>query len=533
MKIDRFWKFGKCFQIAFCLCVTVFSLTGCAIHQKNPPETLAQKAELSPKEIIDKYDQNLARPSRPISELSPIVPLEPQMATETTFPYETVLFSIDVIDEPLGNVLMGLAKAADLNLILGQDVDRLEPVSVKIKNMPLVTALETIISMHDYDYVIEKNILRVEGLKTQFFAIDYPIVYSNPRSETGGDILGGGGSGSGGESATAISGSGLKGEFTIKVEVQDEDELDVWKKIEDALKPSKQGEAGMLSEQGKANINRMAGSIVVTDRPKNLRTVAQFVENVNRALQRQVMIEAKIVEVTLGVGHSYGIDWEMVKRSVDPGGGLRTLAFSSIGGALTTGFIDTDGEVQGQVVLNALATQGDVNVLSSPRLNVVNNQSALISVGRVIPYLDLTITTSEDEDNQGNRFLRTSSQPIIARTLEGVTLGITAQISEDGVTTLHIVPIITEQTGSKTLVVQDENFDVPIFSVRESDTMVTVAHQQTIVIGGLIQEKTDDRIQKIPLLGDIPFLKVLFSYQQRDNRKTELIILLTTTIVNS
>ena len=127
--------------------------------------------------------------------------------------------------------------------------------------------------------------------------------------------------------------------------------------------------------------------------------------------------------------------------------------------------------------------------------------------------------------------LRTSSEPTIARTLEGVTLGITPQISDDGVTTLHIVPIITEQTGSRVLSVMNEDFDVPVFSVRESDTMVKVADRQTIVMGGLIQEKTDDSIRKIPILGDVPVLKALFSQQSRETSKTELVILLTTTVL--
>ncbi|MCU0614724.1 MAG: hypothetical protein MUD09_06520, partial [Desulfobacterales bacterium] len=378
-------------------------------------------------------------------------------------------------DEPLGNVLLGLAMAADLNLILGQDVDRFEPVSVKINNLPLKAALDSIISTHNYFYAIEKSILRVEGLKTEFFTVDYPLVYSKPESETGGDVLGGsGGGGGGGESGSGISGSGLKGEFTIEVEVEDDEELDVWKKIEEALKPAKRGEGGLLSEQGKADINRMGGTIVVTDRPRNLKQIAEFIDRIREALRRQVIIEAKIVEVSLNKGHSYGIDWEFVSTSFgeivseqDP---LRFFTIGSTGGGLTTGFFDTQGDEQGRAVLNALATQGDVNVLSSPRLNVINNQSALISVGRIIPYVDLVITT-EDIEVGGVPTVRTSSEPVIVRTLEGVTLGITAQISDQGDTTLHIVPIITEQSGSRPITIEDETFILPIFSVRESDTM--------------------------------------------------------------
>ncbi|MBW1751100.1 MAG: hypothetical protein JRJ37_10480 [Deltaproteobacteria bacterium] len=511
---------------------------------------------------MDKYKLQSAKikPGSPLADLAPISPLAPQLAVEAAFPFENKLFSISVIDYPLGDVLLNLANAADLNLILSKDVDRLEPVSVNFNNIPLKTALDTIISIHDYYYTIDKNILHVEGLQTRMFTVDYPLVYNKPESETGGDVLGGGGSG-GGEASSAISSSGLKGEFTIEVEVEEEEHLDIWQKIEDTLKYAARGGEGLLSEQGKATVNRLSGTIVVTDRPKRLDLVEEFLDRISQALRRQVVIEAKIVEVSLNKGHDYGINWSMLKSTAtktvmaqlrDEQGALvlgengrpqvvptvfegnKLLEFGSnlsagVGG-LSLGFLDETAPLSGQVVLDALATQGDVNVLSSPRLNVLNNQSALISVGRVIPYLDLAITTSEDEVN-GETILRTESEPIIARTLEGVTLGITPQISEDGFTTLHIVPIIIEQAGSRVLSVLNEDFVVPVFSVRESDTMVTVADGQTIVIGGLIQEKTDDTIRKIPILGDIPLLKAAFSHQSRKTSKTELVILLTTTVV--
>ena len=539
MKTFRYPKFAKVIHIVSGCFLSIFMLTACSsVPPKKPPESLVQKAELSPRELMEKYPQKdiISPPKLPLEALGPLTPFEPQIAMEAEFPFEKKLFSIEVIDEPLGNVLLGLAMAADLNLILGQDVDRYEPVSVKIKNLPLKAALDSIITTHNYFYTIEKSILHVEGLKTEFFTVDYPLVYSKPDSETGGDVLGGGGGGGGGggETGTGVSSSGLKGEFTIEVEVEDDEELDVWKKIDEALKTSKSGERGLLSEQGKAEINRMAGTIVVTDRPKNLKTVAEFIDRINEALHRQVIIEAKIVEVALNKGHKYGIDWEFVSTSfgtlVDVENPLRFFSIGATGGDLTAGFFDTVGDEQGQAVLNALATQGDVNVLSSPRLNVVNNQTGLISVGRVIPYIDLQITTTDIEVGD-TPTVRTSAVPVIVRTLEGVTLGITPQISDQGDTTLHIVPIITEQTGNRPIRVENETFVIPIFSVRESDTMVSVADGQTIVIGGLIQEKTDDTVSKIPLLGDIPLLNVFFSKQERETNKTELVILLTTSIV--
>ena len=528
MKTENCHGFGRKTQTGSILFLIVFLLSACAVQPKIPPQTFSQNAELSPESVMKKYGKNVrAKQQRsPLKELAPITPLTPTLAIETAFPYEKNLFSMNVFDYPLGEVLLNLANEAGLNLIIGQNVNRLEPVSVKIKNMPIKAALDSIVAAHNYYYTIEKNILRVEGLKTKIFIVDYPLVFSNSESKTGGDMLGGGGSG-GGETGAAISGSGLSGEFSIEVKVSDEEVLDIWKGLKETLTPSKDGGGGILSPEGNANINPMSGTIIVTDRRKNLNLVEQYIELTNQVLHRQVVIEAKIVEVSLNKGHSYGIDWEILKEGRLGNWQFKQTLSDNVGGAFTLGFVDT-GHLSG--LLDVLATQGNVNVLSSPRLNVLNNQSGLISVGRVIPYVDLTITTTEEEVN-GEVILRTSSEPIIARTLEGVTLGITPQISGDGVTTLHIVPIITEQSGERVLSVGGESFDVPIFSIRESDTMVKVADGQTIVIGGLIQEKTDDNVRKIPILGDIPYLKTLFSQQSRETSKTELVILLTTTVV--
>jgi MSHA biogenesis protein MshL len=513
-------------------------LAGCGVQQKQSPVVSAPKPEPTPREVMDRFAEEAARKKArpPLADLAPIAPLEPQLASETRFPFEKKQFSIEVIDEPLGNVLLGLAMAADLNLILGQDVDRSERVSVKMNNLPLKTALDTIITTHNYHYTIEKNILRVEGLRTQIFTVDYPLVYNSPESESGGDILGGGGSGGGGggnNGTSAISSSGLKGEFKVKVEVKDEEELDVWKKIEKVLQPPKGGKregGSLLSEHGSASINRMAGTIVVSDRPKQLKLVHQFLDRINRILHRQVVIEAKVVEVGLNKGHAYGIDWSVIKTTVGQTYDINQKLLQGVQ-AFTFNFADTTGAYTLTAALDALATQGTVNVLASPRVNVLNNQTALITVGRVIPYIDLTITTTEDEVN-GEPVLRTSSEPTIARTLEGVTLGITAQISEEGVTTLHIMPIITEQTGNRSLTVGTNTFDIPVFSVRESDTMIKASDRETVVLGGLIMEKTSDDVQKVPILGDIPFVKAAFSKQSRNTAKTELVILLTTTVYN-
>jgi len=535
------------------------ALMGACMPPMEPPKPV----EESPQAIMEKA---IRPPRRQTPEdLTPISTIQPQMAMENQFPYENNEFSIQVVNEPMGNVLLALAQAANLNLILSKDVDRNEPVSIKINKLPLKTALDNLLSVHDYYYEIRDGILRIQALKTAIFHIDYPLVYNNPKSETGGDILGGQSGGGGSSSGmSSVSSSSLTGEFTIEVEVEDEEHLDIWKQVEAALQPRGGNQAGgaILTSDAKVQINRMSGVIVVTDRPSGLELVEDFIDRINRSLRRQVIIEAKIVEVILDKGHEWGVNWNYVQQKfLDDTIFAAYQSLSPGANAFKIGLVDNTGTQTGEVLLDALATQGNVNMLSSPRLNVLNNQSALISVGRIIPYIDYQVVTSEGETQGGGAITNIQSVPVIARTLEGITLGITPQISADGVATLHIVPIITEQTGSRTISVSqnttyteddqtqnnendttddggsgNENnnstsVNVPVFSIRESDTMVSVKNNETIVIGGLISESTKDNVRKVPILGDIPYLGMLFTHQERLTIKNELVILLTTTVV--
>ena len=361
----------------------------------------------------------------------------------------------------------------------------------------------------------------------------------------GGGSGGSGGGGSGGGQSDTVQtaqGTSLKGEFKITTTVEDEDNLDVWKQIEEALKPSQAGEAGLLSSDGMVRINRMGSTIIVKDHPSNVRSIAKFLQNIQETLRRQVIIHAKIVEVVLDKSHQYGINWEHVRFNFGRSGGIleTSMNLGNLGseGAFTMHFADFVGMDQGEAFLHALATNGTVNMLSSPRLSVINNQSAFINVGRIVPFLDFQVGQSTQTGGGFNDITTISSVPVISRFNEGVTLGITPQIDEDGSTILHIVPIVTEQVGSEPIevpssVVGGDSIiaDIPIIAVRESDTMIRIEDRTTVVIGGLIQDVTSDIIKKVPLLGDIPIINWAFTHQDRENRKTELVILLTTTVV--
>jgi len=518
--------------------IVLWGLSGCGFSGPTPPTSVVENTVPSPREILESVGN---KPTAP--ELEPMVTLEPLVAAQTEFPYEGKLFSLSVRDIPIEDVLLSLAQEAALNLVIDRTVQRDELISVEFSNIPLQTALDNLMTVYDYYYTIKRGVLHVQAFEERIFRLNYPLLYSKPDSKTGGDVLGSSSGGGGGESDTIqAQGSGLKGEFKITTTIEDDDNLDIWKQVEEALEPAQAGKVGLLSPEGMVRINRMGSTIIVKDHPSNMRSVAKFLQNIQESLRRQVIIEAKIIEVVLNKTHQFGINWEHVRINFNTiGTSLETAV--NLGTLGTTGlsmhFSDIIGLDQGEAFLNALATNGTVNMLSSPRINVINNQSAFINVGRVVPFLDFKIGQSTSGGTGGTTERTTiDSVPVISRFNEGVTLGITPQIDEDGTTVLHILPIVTEQTGVEAIEVpssvigQDSIIaEIPVISVRSTDTFVQVKDRTTIVIGGLITEKTGDTVKKVPILGDIPYLNTLFTHQDRQNKKTELVILLTTTVV--
>jgi MSHA biogenesis protein MshL len=173
-------------------------------------------------------------------------------------------------------------------------------------------------------------------------------------------------------------------------------------------------------------------------------------------------------------------------------------------------------------LLNAFATQGKVNVLSSPRVTAMNNEPAIMRIGTQ----DVFFVTTTQVNPETGQILQSSVTP--QSLTEGVVLSVTSQISADGIIHMSINPSITERTGQATSRLGDT---VPIVSVRETDTLVRVRQGETIVIAGLMQDRTSEDTSKVPVLGDVPVVGNLFKRTERRRTKTDLVILLTPTLM--
>jgi len=516
---------GRIFLVFF---LALVFLAGCAASGKPPEPSLQPQVE--PQAQLTKQPPRRIE-TRPRSSLSPLASLKPKVAAAEKMPYESKLFSLSARSTPLRDVLLGLSKQAELNLVIERGVKYDEPVSVELYDLPLSTVLDMVLNAYGYFYDIDGNILRIKALETKIFHFDYPLMVNTPTSNVGGDMLSSRGRSNSNRRSESNDKNDLKGEFSIETSV-DSSALDLWKQLEYALKGGGEGQHGLLSEQGRMQINKLAGTIMITDRRENLLIIEEYFNELQKVLSRQVTIEAKILEVTLNDNFRYGIKWDVLARDfLSSGGNLQFISdFTTGGGNITMEFFrDSTTNVIGGFI-EALSAQGNVNVLASPRISAVNNQTALITVARNIPYIDWQLSSIQDPNDQQARL--TQLVPTMQNTQVGISLGVTPQIDENGVATLHIVPVITDLVGFKQFSQDGDSWDVPIIDMRATDSIVRARNGSTIVLGGLILERVSEDSTGIPVLGKIPYLgQILFSGQEKESEKRELVIMLNPTII--
>ena len=276
------------------------------------------------------------------------------------------------------------------------------------------------------------------------------------------------------------------------------------------------GGGGGGRDRPSLHVNRAAGTIMVRHYTDVLDEIAEYLDAIEEIAQRQVLIEAQIVEVVMHENFSAGIDWTLVFQD------LGVALGQSVGAGGLNIFQAAVSRDNFNAVLGAFANQGEVNVLSSPSIVTLNNQMALLSVGTQ----EVFFTTTTVFNGQGN-LAQTITTP--GTVTNGVILSVTPQIAADGWVTMSIQPAVTTLAGFETSPNGDR---FPRMDVRVSDHVIRVPEGQTIFIGGLLQDVISEDETKTPLLGDIPILGSLFKSVHRTSRKADLIVMITPTILN-
>jgi MSHA biogenesis protein MshL len=385
---------------------------------------------------------------------------------------------------PISDLLLLLVRDTTLSIVPAPDIQG--TFIGELKNVTVRQALELVLPPLGLDFSAQGNFIRVfkRRLETRLFDVNYVVTRrSAQRSRSASSAVGGAGS------TTTVS---------------SEESGDVFGELAGGIRT-------LLSADGRFNLDRKAALLQVTDYPDRLDRIDLYLEAVQMRVWRQVQIQARVIEVELDDQHENGIDWSAVIGSAGPSVNLTQPLARAAGGGVTIGADIRDAEG----LLNALATQGKVNVLASPRVVAMNNEPAIMRVGTQDVYF---VTTSQVDAATG-RVVQTTVTP--QPVTEGIVLSVTPQISGDGTVHMSISPSISERTGQVTSRLGDT---VPIISVRETDTLVRVRQNETIVISGLTQDRLTRDQSKPTLLG-------LFRREETARRKTDLVILLTPTIV--
>lgn len=312
-------------------------------------------------------------------------------------------------------------------------------------------------------------------------------------------------------------------------------ESDFWPMLQQAvanLIGSGQGQSVVVTPQ--------AGVITLRAFPDEIREVREFLGVSQERMQRQVILEAKILEVTLSDGYQQGINWSNMTASIGnsgsvvinrpgPTGGLPPLdAIGSLLGGQTNITI-SDGNFS--AVMNFMATQGDLNVLSSPRITAANNQKSVIKVG-TDEYFVTELSSNAGNGENSNAVPEVELTPFFS----GISLDVTPQIDNKGNVFLHVHPAVIEveeEIKKLNLGGDFNNVQLPLAksSIRESDSVIRAKDGDVVVIGGLMKQQNIEQVSKVPFLGDVPALGNLFRTINNVSQKTELVILLKPTVV--
>ena len=456
---------------------------------------------------------------------------------------------------------MGLVEGTPYNMVVHPRVTG--RVTLDLKNVSVNEVMEVVRDVYGFDYERSATAYHVfpDEIRTRIFKMDYLAVKRNGSSNvrvSSGQVTEGQSSRSNNNINNSTS-SNQTNRLTIPSSSIDTQSVsDFWSELRASL-------GSMVgTENGRSVVvSPQSGVIVVRAMPEELRAVDRYLKTSETIMHRQVILEAKVVEVILADGFQSGINWAALGTSDDssillgqtgggsifsssdntsiingnqgnlnpgalvPVNGTETSAF----GGMFTAMLNISSNFAAFIEL--LKSQGDVQVLSSPQVSAMNNQKAVIKVGTD----EYFITDVSSDTNATTGLVNQQSNVELTPFFSGVSLDVIPQISANDDITLHIHPTVVDvEEEVKDLAVSNNNsLTVPLAksTVRESDTVIRAKNGQVVIIGGLMKNKTTDRNSSIPVLGDLPLIGGLFRHTKETTVKSELVILLKPVVVNS
>ena len=514
---------------------------------------------------LGRAGQARAKPAQPDAVSQALLPPLTVDMPKTSKPIDP-RFDLNVNMAPANQVFMALVSGTRYSMLVHPDIR--ENISVNLKDVTMNEALEAIRELYGYEYKIQGTRIYIQPVtvQTRLFQVNYLAgrrVGSADMRVSSGSIqpaTGAAGTPATTAASTSAPAASATGQRSDSSRITTTSDNDFWTDIGNAIRT-------IIGADGGANVvvNAQAGVVLVRALPANLRAVEQYLKAMSLVVERQVMLEAKIIEVTLNDQYSTGINWAAFKGNF-AGGVLQpgtTLGNSGTLSAFTARAPDgtplqssnisaTTGGVAGVLagsnvpasvfglafqsstfasLLSFLESQGTVQVLSSPRIATLNNQKAVIKVG-TDEFFVTNISTTTTTSGTGNTISPTITvQPFFS----GIALDVTPQISDDDQITLHIHPsvsLVTDKTKTLNLGTLG-TITLPLASsnINESDTIVRVQDGTIAAIGGLMKQSQTNADSGLPGTRGIPLLNNVFGSRSQQLSKSELVILLKTTVI--
>jgi MSHA biogenesis protein MshL len=460
-------------------------------------------------------------------------------------------FDFHVEDAPARAFFEGLVVGTPVNMMVHPDVKG--RVTLSLKQVTLVEALEAARDMYGYDFreMSHGYVISAPAPQTRVFQLNYLDMQRVGVSRTrvsSGQVTQGSSQASGTQSGT--DDEKTQTSSTTGTAVLTRNDSDFWKGIETDIAALVSGDL-----KGSVVINRQSGVIMVRAYPDELRAVSDYLRKTQSTITRQVVLEAKVVEVELNAGFQAGINWTALVTKgnktaafgtstppggfdnnpftpqgapivVAPGNPIVGQVVRSLGGAFTFAFDSTDFSA----FIELLDAQGRTRVLSSPRVSTLHNQKAIIKAGS-----DEFFVTGVSSDTTTGTATTTSLDVELTPFFSGVALDVTPQISDDGTVLMHIHPTVSEVSDqTKRISFGGTSNDLPlaVSQIRESDSVVRAHSSQVIVIGGLMREIRQRNDYKTPFLGDVPGVGHLFKSKRDLSTTVELVLLLRPVVVD-
>ncbi|MDM3870898.1 secretin N-terminal domain-containing protein [Porticoccus sp. W117] len=453
-------------------------------------------------------------------------------------------FDIAANDVPAGRFFLSLMDGTDINIVTGDNLKG--SISLNLNDVTIEDVLEICREIYGYDYKISGNtyLISPRELSTQIFHINYLDIKRVGLSDTtvsvgrlesgsnsgnnrnGGNRNNGGGQGDSGLLSLLLadqqgnSQGGASGS-SQGARIQTLTRSDFWSELKAFITSMVGGEV----DGRQVMISPQAGMVVVKALPNELHDVREFLERSELSVQRQVQLEAKIIEVRLNDDYNAGINWNQI------GGSLSYSYNNSRTNPTTSAFNSVFNITDINSFIDLLGEQGSVQVLSSPKQSTVNNQKAVLRVGS-----DEYFVTGISSDTTTSASAVVNTPDIeITPFFSGIALDVTPQISADGDIIMHVHPVITEVRDLvKPIQLGDQTFSFPTAfrDIRESDTIVRAKNGEVVVLGGLMQEVEDYEKRRYAGAGDVPVIGGLFRGKTVKVRKSELVILIKPTIID-